>query len=179
MGRLNLLPLGRLKEGLYTLIESSLSVIGADTLLLLTDQKPRLMQPMKSLKCLLGLAAGLFLLLGCAGTPAPRDAAGNILYQGTGKARVYVYSTATLATDTVVKLDGAKIGTAKSRAYFLADTTPGVHSLVTEPAGDAPLSFHLDIGDNGYVRLDVADGRVVPLFVNDAIGEKEVATLRP
>ena len=128
---------------------------------------------MKLLKFLLPIAAGLLLLQGCASEPD--ETASSFPYHGTGKARVYVYSTAALAADTAVKLDGAKAGTAKSPGSIYVDTTPGDHTIAV---GDGkPVSFHLDNGANGFVRLDLVDGIATPVPVATADGQKAVTAL--
>ena len=130
---------------------------------------------MKFLKYLLPLAAGVLLLQGCASKSESSEAAGNFPFHATGKARVYIYSTAALAADTVVKLDGAKVGTAKANGSFYVDTTPGEHTVAASDG--KPVSFHLDNGGNGFVRLDLVDGKATPVPVAAAEGQKAVTAL--
>jgi hypothetical protein len=130
---------------------------------------------MKSLKYFLSIAVCTLLLQACTTNSEKAETAGSFPFHATGKARVYIYSNSSIAADTAVKLDGSHVGAAKSNGSFYVDTTPGDHTLA---AGDGqPVSFHLDNGGNGFVRLDVTDGKVTPVPVAAAEGQQAVTAL--
>ncbi len=131
---------------------------------------------MKTLKYLLSITACVLLLQACASKPEATETAGSFPFHATGKARVYVYSTTTIAAGLTVKLDGAKVGVTKPNSSFYVDTTPGTHTLAISDAGK-PVSFHLDNGGNGFMRLDIVDGTITPFPVETTVGQKEVTAL--
>jgi hypothetical protein len=134
---------------------------------------------MKRLTCLL-LVGVCSLFLQSAVSGAEPETKGNIPYHATGKARVYFYCTAHLATGVpaVVRLDGVNVGDAGSNCCFYVDTTPEEHAVETAKGDKGTVKFKLENGGTAYVKLNVANGEVTPEVVDNAVGAKESAACK-
>jgi len=130
---------------------------------------------MKRIAYLLFVGVCSLFLYGSA-VAADAETKGNIPYHATGKARVNFYRTATVSPEVqpVVRLDGVNVGTAQAMVWFYMDTTPADHVVTIENSAVAPLKFKVALGGTQYVRLNIANGAVVPELVDIAVGDKEI-----
>ena len=134
-------------------------------------------------KSIFKLLSGLFLVLlmaGCASGPSYKQAADNFPKLAPDLGRIYIYrpSSAGLAIQPDVKLNGVTIGNSTPDGFFFVDRPTGDYEVSTTTEMKKSLTFHLDAGQTRYVRLKISlgilVGHVYPELVDNAEGEKEL-----
>lgn len=128
--------------------------------------------------CVLG-----FTLAACAGGPKYSEMQNTIPNLAANTGRIYIYRTAVVgfAIQPDVKIDGEVVGSAKPDGFFYVDRPPGDYTITTSTEVKRSLTLTLASGQTRYVRLDISmgffAGHVSPELVDDATGEKDVASL--
>lgn len=128
--------------------------------------------------CVLGLT-----LAACAGGPKYSEMQNTIPNLPANNGRIYIYRTAVagFAVQPDVKINGDVVGSAKPDGFFYVDYPPGNYTITTSTEVSRSLTLTLDSGQTRYVKLDISMGffvgHVYPELVDDATGEKDIASL--
>jgi len=128
--------------------------------------------------CVFGLA-----LAACAGGPKYSEMQSTIPNLSANTGRIYIYRTAVVgfAIQPDVKINGEVVGSAAPDGFFYVDRPPGNYTITTSTEVSRSLTLTLASGQTRYVKLDISmgffAGHVYPELVDDATGEKDIASL--
>ena len=124
------------------------------------------------------------LLSGCASVPMAsldQDAAAKTYQVAPGKTNIYIYRNENLggAVKLTLLLDGKLLGDTGPKTYYLVETDPGRHSILSKAENDSALELNTEAGRNYFVWQEVKMGLWQPRSllqqVDDATGKAAVA----
>lgn len=119
-------------------------------------------------------------LSGCASGPSFQDYAGDIEAASSDEGRIYMYRPSILgaALQPKVHLNNDIVGNAVSQGFFYVDRPAGDYTVSTSTEAKRSLSFHLEAGEEKYIRFEAKIGFLVghikPVLVDAEVGEKQI-----
>lgn len=128
--------------------------------------------------CVFGLV-----LAACASGPKYSEMQSAIPNLTANTGRIYIYRTTAVgfAVQPDVKINGEVVGSAAPDGFFYVDRPPGNYTITTSTEVSRSLTLTLDSGQTRYVKLDISMGffvgHVYPELVDDATGDKDIASL--
>jgi hypothetical protein len=126
----------------------------------------------------------LMLLSSCASGEKFTEVQKTIAAPAAGMGRIFIYRTAVVGTaiQPAVKINGEKVGNAVPNGFFYVDRPAGNYEISTSTEVKRTLSLTLEPNQTRYVKLNIGfgflAGHVWPELVDNATGEKDIASLR-
>ena len=120
---------------------------------------------------------GLF-LAGCASGPAFNPNSVQPVQSDEGRLYFYRSSAAGTAVQPDVKIDGAVVGKAVPKGYFIVERPPGQYVVSASTEAKRSLTINLEAGEEKYIRLEVKmglfAGHIKPVLVDQMTGRREI-----
>jgi hypothetical protein len=123
------------------------------------------------------------LLAGCATGAKYGEVASTLPTLSATQGRIYFYRPSAFgaAVQPEIRLNGAKVGTAKPHGFYFVDRTPGNYEVAAATEAEKKLTFTLAPREERYVRLKIQMGvfvgRIIPELVDKEEAEAELKSL--
>ena len=129
----------------------------------------------KSLRALLALSL-LVIVTGCASVPMAsleKDASAKTFQVASGKSNIYIYRNENFggAIKLTLLMDGKLIGDTAPKTYYLLETDPGKHSILSKAENDSILELNTEAGKNYFLWQEVKMGLWQPRSLLQQVDE--------
>ena len=103
------------------------------------------------------------LISGCASVPMAsleQDAAAKTYQAKPGKSNIYLYRNESFggAIKISIFLDGKLIGDTAPKTFYLLETDPGKHNLLSKAENDSILELNTEAGRNYFIWQEIKMG---------------------